>query len=246
MATRLRSPRIRKLWRSVAPPAGVRIKLLIAALQFVAAGASAQPPSEVALFVPLSDPAGWQVLQYRNLPPHRIRFSAAGLEIAVDASAMPLIYPMRERLRLRSIRVAGRLEGTLRVPPERQGEKSFDDYAFRVGLVEPGERTLNFVQRQVAPAWVRKLFELAPKGSGISRIHFFNLGTERSQIGRQRQHPLSDLIFERVVAVPRPDGRFDFEHALERPLETIAVWLSSDGDDTGSRYTIVVERIELR
>jgi hypothetical protein len=99
-------------------------------------------------------------------------------------------------------------------------------------LVEPGERTLNFVQRRVAAHWVRKLFELAPRGSGISRIYFFNVGAERTQIGRERQHPLSDLIWERVVAVPGPDGRFDFEHGLERPLDAIAVWLSSDGDDT--------------
>lgn len=235
----------------VVRPGGVHVRVLIAAvvaLQFLATGSSAQAPAAAAgpLLVPLADQTGWQVLQYRSLPPHRIRFSAAGLEMAVDGSAMPVIYPLAPRLRVKSIRVKGRLEGALRVPPERQGEKNFDDYALRIGLVEPGERTLNFVQRQLAAAWVRKLFELAPKGSGISRIHFFNLGTERSQIGRQRQHPLSDLIVEKVVAVPAADGRFDFVHTLDSPLDTIAVWLSSDGDDTGSRFTVLIEHIELR
>jgi hypothetical protein len=51
---------------------------------------------------------------------------------------------------------------------------------------------------------------------------------------------------EKVIAVPRPDGRFDLVHALERPLETIALWLSSDGDDTGSKFTVLVEEIEVR
>lgn len=129
--------------------------------------------------------------------------------------------------------------------PARQGEEKLDDYVFRIGLAEPGERTLNFVQRQLAAAWVRKLFELAPQGTGISKIHFFNVGADRMHIGRQRQHPLSDLIIEKVVAVPRADGRFDFVHALDRPLETIAVWLSSDGDDTASKFTVLVEQIEL-
>lgn len=196
--------------------------------------------------LPLSEPANWQVLQYSSLPPHRIRFSQAGLEMMIEGSAMPLIYPLSGRLRVSSIRVKGRVEGALRLPPERQGEEKFDDYVFRIGLVEPGERTLNFVQRQLAAAWVRKLFELAPKGTGISKIHFFNVGAENAQIGRQRQHPLSDLIVEKVVAVPRPDGRFDFNHALDRPLQTIAVWLSSDGDDTGSKFTVLVEQIELQ
>jgi hypothetical protein len=93
---------------------------------------------------------------------------------------------------------------------------------------------------------VRKLFELAPKGRGISRIQFFNVGADQGQIGRQRQHPISDLIFEKVVAAPRADGRFDFVHELEAPLETIAVWLSSDGDDSGSQFTVRVEQIELQ
>jgi len=159
---------------------------------------------------------------------------------------MPLIYVLAEGLRVSSIRVKGRVEGALRLPAVRQGEEKYDDYVFRIGLVEPGKRTLNFVQRQLAAAWVRKLFELAPKGSGISGIHFFNVGAERAHIGRQRQHPLSELITETVVTVPRADGRFDFMHSLDRPLDTIAVWLSSDGDDTGSRFTVLVEEIELR
>jgi hypothetical protein len=159
---------------------------------------------------------------------------------------MPVIYPLPSPMAVSTVRVRGRIEGTLRVPAERQGEAKFDDYAFRIGLVESGERTLNFVERQFAASWVRKLFELAPKGSGISHIHFFNLGTDRAQIGRERQHPLSDLILEKVVAVPAPDGRFELVHALNPPPQTLAIWLSSDGDDTGSRFTVLVEEIELR
>jgi len=124
----------------------------------------------------------------------------------VDRSAMPVIYPLPDRARVTGVRARGRIEGMLRVPPGRQGQEKFDDYAFRVGLVEPGERTLNFVQRRVAARWVRKLFELAPRGSGISRIYFFNVGAERTQIGRERQHPLSDLIWERGSRFPAPTG----------------------------------------
>jgi hypothetical protein len=216
-------------------------------LAFAAKVAGGQEPAPGApVFVRLGDQASWQVLRYSSLPPHRLRFSAEGLEIAVDGSAMPLIYPLPGLIRVTGIRVKGRLEGALRVPAGRQGEKNFDDYALRVGLVERGERTLNFVQRRLAAPWVRKLFELAPEGSGISRIHFFNVGTEKTQVGARREHPLSDLIVEQVVAAPGTDGRFDFAYRLQRPLESLAVWLSSDGDDTGSKFTVLVERIELQ
>ena len=212
------------------------------------ASASAQNarPDAALLTVPLHEQGKWQVLQFSRLPPHRLRFSPAGLEIEVDKSAMPLIYPLPAPVRVAAVRVVGRVEGSLSLPPQRQGEERFDDYAFRIGLVEPGERTLSFLERPFAAAWVRKLFDLAPRGGGISRIHFFNVGAERSHIGRRRQHPASELLREEVVAVPRADGRFDFEHRLDPPLATLALWLSADGDDSGSRFTVRLERIELR
>lgn len=175
----------------------------VVALGAAATVANAEPLAR-SMVLPLGDPTNWQLLQYSRLPPHRVRFASAGLEIAVEGSAMPLIHVLPGRLRVGSIRVKGRVEGALRLPAGRQGEKKYDDYVFRVGLVEPGTRTLNFVQRPLAAAWVRKLFELAPKGSGISGIHFF------------------------------------------APLDTLAVWLSSDGDDTGSTFAVLVEEIELR
>lgn len=222
----------------------LRLALLVASLFLAAAPSHAQEAGRVLL--PLHEQGRWQPLQYSGIAPHRIRFAQAGLEVSVEGSAMPLVYPLAVPVRVASVQVKGRVvDGSLRVVPGRQGEKDADDYVFRLGLVEPGARTLNFLQRQVAPAWVRKLFELAPPGGGISRIHFLNVGAEPSHLGRERQHPLSDLIFEKVIALPRADGRFDFTHTLDRPLETIALWLSADGDDTQSRYRLLVEAIEL-
>lgn len=218
---------------------------MLAVASALAAIAWSQSTNYAGTRLPLDTPAGWQLLGYRSIPPHRVRFSAAGLEMRVDKSAMPVIYPLPKPLAVRAVRVRGRVEGSLAMPPSRQGEEKFDDYVFRIGLVEPGRRTLNLLQRQVAAAWVRKLFELAPKDGGISRIQFFNVGADATQIGRRRQHPLSEFIHEQVVAVPRADGTFEFEHVLDRPLEALAVWLSSDGDDTGSTFTVLVEEIAL-
>ena len=66
------------------------------------------------IVLPLSEHSQWQVLHYRSLPPHRVRFLSAGLEMAVDGSAMPLIHPFAQRLRVSAVRVEGRVEGALR------------------------------------------------------------------------------------------------------------------------------------
>ena len=218
----------------------------LAALLFSCASpAGAQGADGSATAVPLTDAMAWQQLQYRNRPPHKLRFTASGLHIDVDGSAMPLIHPLPAKLRVAGVRVRGRVEGSFTVPPGKQGEKDFDDYVFRLGLVEPGEHRLNFLERQVAAEWVRRLYALAPEGTGIAGIRFLNVGADPAHLGRERRHPLSELITERVVALPAPDGRIDFSYRFERPIEAIAVWLSSDGDDTGARYGIDIESIEL-
>jgi hypothetical protein len=218
---------------------------LAALLISCAAFANAQGPDGTATAVPLTDAAAWQQLQFRNRPPHKLRFSASGLHIDVDGSAMPLIHALPAKLRVAGVRVRGRIEGALAIPPGKQGEAHFDDYVFRLGLVEPGERRLSFLERQFAAEWVRRLYALAPEGAGISGIRFLNVGADPAHLGRERRHPLSDLITERVVALPAPDGRIDFSYRFERPIEAIAVWLSSDGDDTGARYGVDLESIEL-
>jgi hypothetical protein len=216
---------------------------LLAALLLAAAAPA--PAQEGAFSVPLADEKAWQQLQYRNRPAHKLRFSPAGLRMDVEGSAMPLIYPLPAKQRVAGVRVRGRVEGRLALPPGRQGEEKFDDYLFRVGLVEAGDKRLNFVQRQVAAEWVRRLYALAPEGTGISGIRFLNVGSDPAHVGRQRRHPLSELITERVVALPAADGRIDFVHRFEQPVEAIALWLSSDGDDTGARFGVDIESIEL-
>src|SRR5436190_23387565 len=131
------------------------------------------------------------------------------------------------------------------MPPGKQGEKGFDDYVMRVGLVESGSRTLTRGEKLVAAEWVKKLFALAPRGTGISGIHFFNVGTDRKQVGRSRTHPLSDLMEETIVAVPDATGRFTFNHQFAQPLRVLAVWIASDGDDTKSSFAVALNEVQL-
>lgn len=101
------------------------------------------------------------------------------------------------------------------------------------------------VQRLLAPEWILRLFSLAPPGGGISQVRFFNLGVAASQIGQARQHPLSPLLHERVVAAPAADGRFEFSVAFDEPVPTVAIWISGDGDDTKSEYVMTLQAIVL-
>lgn len=219
------------------PAAGVAVKAAIASADAVAA------PHRVC--VPVSDRSSWCLLAFDHVPRHVVRFSPGGLDIAVRSSAMPLLCPLEQTIRVSSVRVRGRISGKLQVPPERRGQTGHDDYTLRVGLVEPGPNPIGARQLKSSPNWVKALSDCAPPGSGIAKVHFLNLAVDRSEIGRKRQHPLSKLLEEEVVAAPQSDGSFDFTHAIEPAADTCAIWISTDGDDTKSSFEVTIERIDL-
>ena len=115
-----------------------------------------------------------------------------------------------------------------------------------LGLVIAGDKTLNRFQRFFSADWVRRLHDLAPAGAGIDRVLFLNAVQFEPQVGESRRHPLSDLLHERNVWLMDRGGRFDLQYELDQPVEVLAVWLSIDGDDSDSRFSVLIDDLRLR
>ena len=158
------------------------------------------------------------------------------MSMAVDA-AVKLERP----LLVESLHARAQLEG------EKKAETgAFDeDSVLRVGLVVPGERRLSWLERMLAPAWIRELHALAPEGSGIDHVEFFMLSNRASLQGASRVHPKSELVRENVVGLQEREGAVRLDYTLKQPLKAVAVWIAVDGDDTKSQYTLTLEQLEL-
>lgn len=194
--------------------------------------------------VPVTARGAWQALEFRRIPPNRVEFSAAGTSIRVDKSASPLIFPLSKPVEVSHVRARVTVTGSLK---GRAAAGVWDeDSQFRLGLVVTGKRRLTGMSKVLAPSWVRKLFSLAPEGGGVSRIVFLMLGRPPAKVGERRIHPSSELLEERIawLADGKPGSRV-IEASLEPMSEVVAVWLSVDGDATGSKYEVLVESIEL-
>lgn len=199
-----------------------------------------------ALAIPLQPDQGWQTLKFGSLPANSIEFKESRLFVDVDKSASPLIYPLKKSMRVKQVQAKGQFKGSLNLKKtEVQGDKGADDYVFRLGFVVKGKKTLNFAQRMMAPKWIKTLFRLASEGVGVDHIYFLNIASHRGHLGRRREHPMSDLIKEEVVSL-RQGESFEFTKSFDQPLEVLALWISIDGDDTGSRYQTIIDKIELR
>lgn len=198
-----------------------------------------------AIALPLQMPADWQLLEYSDLPANAVEFGAAGMAVRVEASASPIVYPLPRPTRIERIEVSGHLDRLLALEPGVQGSRAGDDFALKLGLVVAGDKTLNPVQRLFSADWIRQLYALAPDGAGIDRIEFFNAVQDPALLGLWRRHPLSELIVENNVWLIDAPGEFRLSQRLDEPLEIVAIWLSIDGDDSGSRYTTLIRDLRL-
>ncbi len=200
--------------------------------------------------IPLDRADGWQVLEYSGIPSHEIDFTPDGMTIAVRQSASPVIFPIKPQI-ITTLKVSAEISGELQLKPFRQGDKGNDDFLFRVGLVYEGEHTLNFIQRSFAANWIRVLFDLAPKGTGVERIQFYNAYSDPLLTDTVRVHPLSKLMSEHFITyVPEAIGNefrtIQFEVQPETDRRVLALWISSDGDDTKSSFRVKIREIKLQ
>ncbi len=199
-----------------------------------------------AFALPMDSSQNWQILEFRNIKPHKTEFTTKGLKLKVEASASPIIFPLPQGMKVSEVQVEGLLSGLLTLKKEiAQGQKGNDDYTLRIGLVVEGKKRLNFAQRMVAASWVKKLFDLAPKDKGVDRIEFLVATQTAEAVGQKRVHPLTDLIQEQVVWSLLKPGAFNLSHKFSEPLPVVAIWLSIDGDDTKSSYEINLSKIQL-
>lgn len=218
----------------------MRKELSALLLLFVVADVSAR-------VVPVADLEQWTTLTFNRIAPNAVSVEDGSMRIAVRGSASPLVHKLDAPRVVTAVTVRGRWSGELRIPAATvQGEESADDFVLKLGIVESGERTLNWIQRKIAADWIKQLFRLAPKGAGVDRINFLSTTQQQALLGSERVHPLSDLLYETRVTYLEAPGEFVMSHEFAEPVSVLGLWISSDGDNTGSSFDLQIDSIELR
>ncbi len=199
-----------------------------------------------AVDVPVNDLAGWTVLSFNKIRPNEVAIDNGALNIGVRGSASPLIYGFETPLQITGIKLVASWQGELRIPEGlTQGDENADDFVLKFGVVEAGDQTLNWLKRRIAADWIKQLFLLAPKGSGVRRINFLSTTQQAGLLGTTRTHPLSELLTENRVVHLQGPGRFEMNYEFPAPVKALGLWISADGDDTGSNFDLTIESITL-
>lgn len=198
------------------------------------------------LALPVNNLSSWQQEAFSKKTSNQFSVENAALLVSVKKSASPLFFKMPEIKKIKGFKIIGEFKS---LPTFKdvglQGKKGSDDYPLRIGFVVLGKKTLTGLYRLVAAQWVKRIYSLLPKGSGLDRIEFFNISQNAAELGVKRTHYSSDLLHETIIAIQKNPGAFSVEHSLKEPIDTIAIWISIDGDDTLSDYNVSLSAIEL-
>lgn len=187
------------------------------------------------------DSSMWKVLSYKKIPSNQVEFENQEMLIKVQSSAGPIVFKLPEMKKVKLVRIKGRFKGQKNV---ESGD--FDeDSILRIGLVATGDKKLNAFYRMVSPRWVKELFELAPKNYGLDKIFFLNFTNRKELLHRERFHPKSELIHEKMVYVIDKEGDFDAEIPFDETKQIAALWMSTDGDDTASSFEVQISALQL-
>jgi hypothetical protein len=81
----------------------------------------------------------------------------------------------------------------------------------------------------------------------VDRIYFNRLAADSKFIGQKHVLPGSKDLMEEMIVAERPIHATEttFEYHFAKPLQVLALWLSSDGDDSGSRFDLLIKSLSL-
>ncbi len=186
----------------------------------------------------------WTELMYSKIPTNKVEYGEKSIKVIVDSSASPLVYKFDQPKDISEFEVNLSINGELN-ESDKKADFEEDSY-FRLGMVVVGDNHLGVMGRMFAPKWVQQLFKLAPEGSGLDKIYFYNLSKDKNLVNKDRISPQSKYIYEKIIDAKTEKNEQKFNYKLDKSLKTAAIWISVDGDNTKSKFTTEIKSINLR
>lgn len=187
----------------------------------------------------------WELLSYSGISANSVKFKNGEMHIAVNKSASPIVYPLETPKTFEKLTFSAKINGHLQLGDKPQGEEGGDDFLLRVGVVYEGDQKLGFFEQMTAPKWVKRLFSISEGARGIEKIRFYNVVSDKRLLGKSRIHPLSKFLEENFILLASENGHVSKSIRIPSKSNILAIWISSDGDDTDSAFDVKIKKLSL-
>lgn len=188
----------------------------------------------------------FKVLKYGGIDSHHFINKNDSLVVKVNDSANPMIYKFDQAKYLSEIELKVKITGKLTLKDKKQGEEKNDDFRFRLGLVFEGDNTISGFQKMFAPEWLKELFKLGEGYRGVDKIQFYTTYQDQSLKDTARDHYFSEYLKEIHNLHLDEKGMLNQKITPESDKKCLGFWIAIDGDDTDSKFTTEIIKIEYK
>lgn len=185
----------------------------------------------------------WHMVHYSKIKANIVIQKENNLEVSVDNSSSAIVYKFDQVEMIKQIQIMAKMQGFINYLDKDPGSDHADDFPIRLGFILKGDKKLNFFQRIVAPNWLVELDKISAPLGGIDKVYNLIFYTNKPSF-KHREHPSSSYFYEEV-AEQILNSKLEAKHNFDQALPVIGIWLSSDGDNTSSKFTILIERVKI-
>lgn len=164
-----------------------------------------------------------------------------GLKAEVDGSSSFLLGAFSAPRTIKTLRWTWKFAGNLMVGSAAAlAAKQGDDAMLRIGLIKEGNAPL---VPFFAPSWteaIRNHMKLPG-----DELTFFIAGGPAKPGAKWVSPYTNSMRLVQVESVLQPDGWMLVNHTMAVPIKTVGLWIMSDGDNSGSKFTIWLKDLTI-
>lgn len=178
-------------------------------------------------------------IEFRRIKPNVHTFHDQHLQIAVDNSASFLMKPFHEVRKISKITFSWRSEGVPEIKnAQHEEQRPGDDAVFKLGLLLEGDDALS---NPFLPSWMKRVEKLL---NFPSENMIYLVADAKHASGEQWPNPYNDRIsMIAMMSEDNGDGWRKASYSFDVPVNVVALWLMSDGDNTDSSFTAHIKNV---
>ena len=212
------------------------ILMLFAAYLYVSSSYTGTPEKMVLL-----NAGEFEHIEFKRIKANRYTYRNQQLHIEVDSSASFLMQSFDEVRQVTQVNFGWRSEGQLKIRDRQHEEqRTGDDAVFKLGLLlEAKESIFN----PLLPSWMKRVEKKLKYPS--ENMIFLVVGAKHAAAEQWVNSYNKRVAMISVGSLKDDHGWQQASYRFNTPLNVVAIWLMSDGDNTGSQFITDVKNIRI-
>ena len=180
-------------------------------------------------------------ISFRKIKPNVHTFFNQQLQIDVNNSASFLMQAFDHIKPVNRVYFEWRSEGLPQTKNAKHEEqREGDDAVFKLGLLLKSEDSL---PNPFIPSWMKHVESLL-KFPSENMIYL--VANAKHETGKKWVNPYNKRV--NMISIDGITDKQGWQHTsyqFETPVDVVAIWLMSDGDNTDSRFTVHIKNIRI-